>query len=410
MKPNLYTPIHQYDVTKKAVTSYLKKKDDLIALASDKTIFLGFDGYIDLIYSLVSSRESPEEWTRMRTMKEFGSKVIDTAGSSCNIERVLKKDIAGGFAPNMARAMENLGSQVILAAAMGKPDIKPLFTDFSDRVKLISIQNHGTTVCLEFDDGKVMITDFGSINTLTWEKILETIPRDEFIDLIENSNAIGQGHWALVPNMNDFWKKMIQEIFPNLSDSKSKYFMVDIADITKRSDKDILEMLNLLHGIESFMPTILSMNDRETIEVSKVLSRNSTEYGGKSLQPIQEQTDFHDIGKQMNDLLDLSYITSHDPHFTTITTRKDHFWVTEGFTAHPNFTTAAGDHYNGGVLLGLICGLTPYEALVLGNAVTAVFVRTGVSPAIHHANSFITNYFHYIEEDDNTFNLNSFIP
>lgn len=407
MSQKKYSPIHEYDVTEKAVSSYMKKMNDLPAIASNKTTFLGFDGYVDLIYSLVSSRESPKEWTRMRTMKEFGSRVIDTAGSSCNIERVLKKDIAGGFAPNMARALENLGSQVILAAAMGKPDIRPLFTKFSDHVKLISIQNHGTTVCLEFDDGKVMITDFGSINTLTWDTILETIPRDNFIDLIEDSDAIGQGHWALVPNMNDFWKKMIQEIFPSLSDSKSKHFIVDIADITKRSDNDILEMLNLLHGIETFMPTIISMNDRETIELSKVLSRNADEFAGKILQPILEKTDFYDIGKRMNELLDLSYIISHDPHFTTISTRKDHFWVTEGFTARPNYTTAAGDHYNAGVLLGLICGLTPYESLVLGNAVTAVFVRTGVSPTINHANTFIKNYFHYIEMDDNTFNLDS---
>ena len=405
MSPSSYTPIHEYDVTEHAVATYLKKKEDLWQNAPKKTTFLGFDGYIDLIYSLVSSRESPKKWTRMKTMKEFGSRVLDTAGSSCNIERVLKKDIAGGFAPNMARALENLNSMVILAAAMGKPDIKPLFKEFSERVKLISIQNNGTTVCLEFDDGKVMTTDFGSINSLSWETIMETIPRDDFIDFIEKSDAIGQGHWALVPNMNDFWKKMIQEIFPSLSDSKSKYFMVDIADVSKRSDRDVLEMLSLLHGIENFMPTVLSMNDRETIEVSKILSKNTEEFGGKILQPIQDREDYYDIGMRMNELLDLSYVTSHDPHFTTITTRKNHYWVTEGFTAHPNFTTAAGDHYNAGVLLGLVCGLEPYETLVLGNAVTAVFVRTGESPTLHHANSFISNYFHYIEEDDNSFKL-----
>ena len=405
MNPGSYTPLHEYDVTANAVSSYLKKKDEWMKIAPTKTSFLGFDGYIDLIYSLVSSRESPDKWTRMNTMKEFGSRVLDTAGSSCNIERVLKKDIAGGFAPNMARALENLDSKVILAAAMGKPDIKPLFKKFSERVTLISIQNHGTTICLEFDDGKVMTTDFGSINSLSWETILETIPRDDFIDLIEQSDAIGQGHWALVPNMNDFWKKMIQEIFPSLSDSKSKHFMVDIADVTKRSDKDIIEMLNLLHGIETFMPTVLSMNDRETIEITKVLSRNSGEYGQKTIRPIQDKEDYYDIGKQMNELLDLSYITSHDPHFTTITTKKNHYWVTEGFTAKPKFTTAAGDHYNAGVLLGLICGLEPYETLVLGNAVTAVFVRTGVSPTISQANAFISNYFHYINTDDNSFKL-----
>jgi hypothetical protein len=400
-----YIPIHEYDVTEHAVSSYIQKKESIKDIASQKTVFLGFDGYVDLIYSLVASRDSPEVWTRMKSMKEFGSRVLNAAGSSCNIERVLKKDIAGGFAPNMARAFEHLGSKAILAGAMGKPEIKPIFTQFGEKVRLISIQNNGTTICLEFDDGKVMTTDFGSINTLTWGKILETIPRDDFIDLIEDSDALGFGHWALIPNMNNFWEKMIQEIFPSVTSTKSKYFMVDTADITKRSDKDILKMLNMLHGIETFMPTILSMNDRETIDLSKVLSRNSNKYNGEILQPIERREDFYDIGKRMNELLDLSFITSHDPHFTTITTRKNHYWVTEGFTLHPKFTTAAGDHYNTGVLLGMICDLKPYESLVLGNAVTAVFVRTGQSPTISQVNSFISNYFHYIEEDDDSFPL-----
>jgi hypothetical protein len=405
MKEN-YTPIHRYDVTLDAVSSYRKKQNFLFDVARKKSIFLGFDGYVDLICDMVVSRDNPETWIRMKTMREFGDRVIKAAGSSCNIERVLKKEIAGGFAPNMARALESLDMNVILAASMGLP-IRPLFTKFTKKIKLISVQNHGLTICLEFDDGKVMTTDFGSINSLTWEKILETIPRDLFIELIEQVDAIGQGHWALVPNMNVFWERMIQEIFPNLSDSHSKLFMVDIADVTKRSDRDILKMINLLHGIENFMPTVLSMNDRETISVSEVLSRNSDEYGGKTLQPIENKKDFHDIGLRMNELLDLSYITSHDPHFTTITTRNNHFWVTEGFTAHPNFTTAAGDHYNAGVLFGLLCDLEPFESLVLGNAVTAVFVRTGVSPTLHQANQFISNYFHYIDIDDNTFNSNS---
>jgi hypothetical protein len=406
MKMTSYSPLHQYDVTLNAISSYLKKKEEMSNVIPTKTIFLGFDGYIDLIYSTVKSRESSENWTRMKSMKEFGERVLNAAGSSCNIERVLKKEIAGGFAPNIARALENLGSNVILAAAMGLPKIKPLFASFSTKVQLFSIQDHGTTVGLEFDDGKVMITDFGSINTLTWDKILKKIPRDEFIRMIELSDAIGQGHWALIPNMNDFWRKMINDIFPNLSDSKKKHFMVDIADITKRSDKEIIEMVKLLHNIEDFMPTVLSMNDRETIEISKILSRNSHEFGGISIQPIQNRMDYYDIGKKMNSLIDLSYVTIHDPHFTTITTRTDHYWVTEGFTAHPNFTTAAGDHYNAGVLLGLVCGLNPYESLVFGNAVTAIFVRTGESPSFNHANKFISNYFHYIENDDNSFNLN----
>ncbi|MBN2155659.1 MAG: carbohydrate kinase family protein [Candidatus Lokiarchaeota archaeon] len=405
MDRNPYKPIHKYDVTYQAVQSYLNHTEYMKKNAVKKTVFLGFDGYVDLIYSLVASRESPETWKRMTTMKQFGERILNTAGSSCNIERVLKKKIAGGFAPNMARALENLGLKIILAASMGTPEIAPLFREFSHNVRLISIQNHGTTIGLEFDDGKVMMTDFGSINSLTWDKILEAVPREEFIGLIEQCDAIGQGHWALVPDMNSFWKSMIDEIFPNISNAKQRIFMVDVADVSKRSDNDILEMLQLLHKVDEIMPVVLSMNDLETIAISKVLSRNSEKFGKNSLEAIENRQDFYDIGERMNKLLDLSYLTSHDPHFTTITTREHHYWVTEGFTAHPNFTTAAGDHYNAGVLLGLVCGLHPYESLVLGNAVTAIFVRTGYSPSIEQTNKFITNYFHYVSMDDNTFNL-----
>jgi hypothetical protein len=343
----------------------------------------------------------------MKSMNEFGTRVLKTSGSSCNIERVLKKEIAGGFAPNMARALDHLGTNVILSASMGKPEIKPLFQEYSSRVKLHSIQEPGTTICLEFDDGKVMTTDFGSINSITWDTVLHTIPKDDFINLIEHSDAIGQGHWALVPNMTHFWKRMIQEIFPCLSFPKKKIFMVDVADITKRSDKDVVEMLQVLHQVEDFMPSVLSMNDRETIEISKILSRFSNAFGNIPLHSLQTKDDFKDIGKRMNKLIDLSYIISHDPHFTTISTKTHHYWVTEGYTAHPAYTTAAGDHYNAGVLLGIVCGLKPYEALVLGNAVTAIFVRTGVSPTFHHVDTFVEKYFHYIDKDDNSFKLDS---
>jgi len=407
MSSNDYQSLHEYDVTSKAVASYGTKREKLNNVAPTKIFFLGFDGYIDLIYSLVASREGSKKWQRMKSMKDFGTRILETAGSSCNIERVLKKEIAGGFAPNTARALDRLGTKVILAAAMGKPEPKSLFREYSHRVNLHSIQDHGTTICLEFDDGKVMTTDFGSINSLTWNTILHAIPRDNFINLIEQSDAIGQGHWALVPNMNDIWKGMIQDIFPNLSMPMKKIFMVDVADITKRSDDDVLKMLRILHQVEDFMPTVLSMNDRETIEISKILSQHSNNFGSSSIQPIEGKEDYFDIGKRMNELIDLSYITTHDPHFATITTRKQHFWVTEGFTAHPNFTTAAGDHYNAGLLLGLICKLEPYESLVLGNAVTAIFVRTGISPSLQDVNTFISNYFHYIENDDNSFNLDS---
>ncbi|MHA1728611.1 MAG: hypothetical protein ACTSWY_07745 [Promethearchaeota archaeon] len=402
-KSSEYKKQNEYDVTKEAVKSTLNKMDKLKKELTGKTVFLGFDGYIDSLYSMVSERKDAENWIKMDSMKEFGSRINSAAGSSANIERVLKKRIAGGFAPNMARAISNFGSNVILAAAMGLPKIDPLFKEFSDKVELKSIKNIGETAGFEFEDGKVMCTDFGNINSITWDTIMEHIPRDEFIGFIEKCNAIGQGHWALVPHMNDYWEKMIEEIFPNVSNTKDKIFLVDVADIKKRTNRDINKMLKLLQKVDEFMPAVLSMNDRETVDISNVLSSEDSLFERNRISPIKNNDDFFDFGQRVNEILELSYIITHDPHFATITTKNKHIWITEGYTSKPKFTTAAGDHFNGGTLLSLVCDLNPEESLVIGNALTAIFVRTGVSVGVENVKKFIESYFSYILNDISEF-------
>ncbi|MBN2151674.1 MAG: hypothetical protein JW839_09525, partial [Candidatus Lokiarchaeota archaeon] len=80
---------------------------------------VGVDGYVDSLYSLVSKRDSVDRFTVMASMSDFAKKVGDTAGSSCNVERVLKKHIGGGFGPNIARALGSLGARVDLIGCVG---------------------------------------------------------------------------------------------------------------------------------------------------------------------------------------------------------------------------------------------------------------------------------------------------
>ena len=66
-----------------------------------------------------------------------------------------------------------------------------------------------------------------------------------------------------MPYMNNFWEHLIADIFPKLTDSKSKYFFVDPADLQKRNSEDIHQMLSLLGQINEFIPVILSVNDKD---------------------------------------------------------------------------------------------------------------------------------------------------
>lgn len=400
-----YKKRNNYDVTVEAVDSTLSKMDQFEKDVPNKIVLLGFDGYVDSLYSLVHSRESATEWEKMGSMKEFGRRILDTAGSSCNIERVLKKNLAGGFGPNTARAISHFGANVNLIGALGYPHKNSLFLEYPDTVKSFSIKNPGTTAAYEFDDGKVMTTDFGNINNITWDLIIERVGRDKFIGLIEESDAIGQGHWALVPNMTQFWEKMTEEVFPNVSDARDKIFLVDVADMKKRDNESVNSMLYALQKVDEHMPAVLAMNDKETADISRVLTAEDCPFDTKGLSEIKSRDDYVEFGKKANEILDLSYIVTHDPHFATITTRDAHCWVTEGYTAKPRFTTAAGDHFTGGTMMGLVCGLDPAEAIVIGNALTAIFVRTGVSCGIAEVERFVSNYTSYILNDIDYFEL-----
>lgn len=389
----MYERLNAYDVTLETLDNIGPKLDTFKRQAIIKTCFLGFDGYLDLLYSIVKSRSDAINWDRMESMKEFGTLIIDIAGSSANIERVLKKRIFGGFAPNTSRALNALGVKTILVAALGRPDLSQYYKS-SSLVESISIANPGETLGLEFDDGKIMITDFEPILNINPETLMKSVSKSKLIDYINKSNILGFGHWALVPHLNDIWDYFLDSLFPSVTDKKSKLFFVDIADITKRSKEDINEMIAILQKVDQEIPVMLTVNDREAIRLSQIL-RNV-----KPITPKKENIkDFVKGGRLINDEINLSYFVIHSPHFATISTYSDHYWITEGYTSTPKFTVAAGDHFNSGVALSLATKMTPPESILIGNALTAIFVRTGFSPSFNQLIQYIERYMEFVLED-----------
>ncbi len=389
---------NEWDVTLDTLQAVQKKFPVDEKKIPKKTVFLGFDGYVDSLYSLVEMRASPETFKIMDSMTQFSTRVANTAGSSCNVERVLKKKIGGGFAPNIGRAMVNLGITINLAASIGYPEVLPLFQEYppalKQRMEFLPVGNPGETAGLEFKDGKVMLTDFGNINGLTWDIILQRLGgRDKFIEILNKSDAIGQGHWSLVPRMSDMWERMVTEIYPNLKESKNKRFYVDPADMTKRSREDIERMAKLLHRVDEFLKVTISLNDKEADQASRNLL---------GISPIKSEKDLWNAGKQLQSKIDVASVVIHSPHFATISTSAWHCFLKEGYTSGPKFTTAAGDHFNGGVLFGQLQGYTPAESIIIGNAVTAFFVRTGNSPSIKDTQKFISNYMKYVDANIDT--------
>ncbi|MHA1147070.1 MAG: hypothetical protein ACTSR8_02385 [Promethearchaeota archaeon] len=392
----MYESQNDYDVTLNSLNSVKFNFEKLKNSIPNKSIFLGFDGYIDSLYTLVRSRENLSEWKRIETMSFFGQRILEVAGSSANVERVLKRRISGGFAPNTCKAVNGLGVNTFLVAAIGYPKIDEMFDHIAKRetVDAIPIGNPGETIGLEFDDGKIMLTDFENIFKITWDSIIERLGFERLMSLLQKTNTWGFGHWSLLLDFDNIWKHLLNDVFPNLRNLKNKLFFVDLADLKKRNKSDILEMLKLLRKIDEEVPVMLSLNDQEAIDISKAIDEI------RSIDPKKKKyADYIEGGKIMNDVLNLSYLVIHSPHFATISTRDSHYWVTEGFTSKPKFTTGAGDHFHSGTAIGLTCNLSAPEALIIGNALTAIFVRTGNSPTLQELSQFIDYYIEYVEND-----------
>ncbi len=404
-----YKKLNKFDFTLEAVSSTLINFDKIENPSRSLNFFMGFDGYIDSLYNMVKNRKNVKEFEIYESMKDFGQKIVDTAGSSISIERAFKKEIGGGFAPNMARAISNMApmAHVDLFGALGYPDINPIFKNLPSNVGLHSIGTPGETLALEFSDGKVMSQDFGGIFELDWETVIFRIGgRDKLISAFEKADAIGNGHWSLMPFMSSYFKHFLSEILPNVSNLKKKLFFLDPADLTKRSKEDIKELLLLLKKINDLIPVVLSVNDREVMDIARVVDLEEQLSIEKN-----NPTSYLSAGKKINSNLNLNYLVIHDPHFATISgveqLKNFHYWITEGFTSKPKYTVAAGDHFNAGLLNALLLGMKPSESCVIANAATAIFVRTGQSPSPIELKRFISHYFDYINRDIDIFEIDN---
>ncbi|MFX0070427.1 MAG: hypothetical protein ACFFAO_04980 [Candidatus Hermodarchaeota archaeon] len=215
---------------------------------------------------------------------------------------------------------------------------------------------------------------------------------------MERCELIGLGYWAVILEFEEIFVEILNTILPSINNLKKKILFLDLADVKRRTKEDLSSFLKVLPKVDETIPLLLSLNDQEAMGVLSAL--NKTHFLKKKRDNINNLTE---AGKYINNVLNLSYLVIHSPHFATITTKTDHYWVTEGYTSNPRYTTSAGDHFNAGTVLGLACGLTPAEAILIGNAVTAIFVRTGKSPNNEDLKWFTEKYLTYIEKDNPNF-------
>jgi sugar/nucleoside kinase (ribokinase family) len=340
---------------------------------------VGLDGFVDTILHVVKQRESVVRFTRMSAMRDFSTVINAAAGLSANVEFVTAMLKLGGNGPIMANALSRFGLDITYIGNLGSPAVHPVFAEFAQRARVISIAEPGYTDALEFDDGKLMFGKHQSLRDVNWANLVKHVPEAELVRLFEGARFIGLVNWTMLTQMTGILQKLLTRVAPKLSGER-RWIFFDLADPAKRSREDLLDALKVIAKFEKRFRVILGLNLTEARQVCETLGVAAPEetYG----------TVTH-AAAQIRDALKIDTCVVHPTHFAAAANAQGSTHVEGPFTAKPKISTGAGDHFNAGFCVGRLAGLDLAGSLQAGVASSGFYVRHAKSPTVRDLVKFL---------------------
>lgn len=348
---------------------------------------IGLDGFVDEIIHVVDTRKSATEYTRIKTLREYGERITRAAGLSTNVELVTIQCKLGGNGPIYSNSLVTYGLDVTYIGALGYPDVHPVFKPMAEKASVMSITNPGTTDALEFEDGKLIVSKMEFLKEISWEGIKDKIGTEKLTLILNEARLVGLENWTMVPYMSDIWAHLLTDILPFVVIPKEKnYIFFDLADPEKRTMQDILEALKLIAKFSNYYKVILGLNQKELFEVAHVMNLLDKD-ADTSKEGLME-----DLITNIAKSLDIYCVVVHPVSEAVAYSEGAYFHTFGPFTTHPKITTGAGDHFNAGFCIGQILGLSMQLSLVLGTATSGYYVRNAKSPDFNNIRGFLKQW------------------
>lgn len=329
-------------------------------------VLLGLDGFVDEVVHVVDRRHSAEAYTRLETLREYGTRLAQASGYSCNIEMVTVQKKLGGNGTILANALVNFGPQLTYMGALGLPAPDTVFHELTSRCRAISLADPGHTDAVEFFDGKIISSKLSALAEVTWPAILDAVGAGGLREMLAESDLVGFLNWTMLPHMSDIWRHLLEEMLP-LPQGKGGLMFFDLADPAKRRPEDVREALGLVARFAPHFTTVLGLNEKEARGIAATL-------GLEDSLPVPR------LAAALYGEVGVHCLTIHPLRQAVAVTPEGLCQVDGPYCEKPRLTTGAGDNYNAGFLLGLLGGLSTEDALLLGVATSGYYVRQCHSP------------------------------
>lgn len=358
-------------------------------------VLIGFDGFIDSIMDVVDVRNSmqSEDYQPIRTIDQLSRRISGAAGRSMNLEIVDRdaRDGAGGGrwggnGPLLAGALARIGAPVTYIGAVGREDdprrLHPVYEPFAALCeRVVPIAAPGRTLAMEFDDGKVMLNEPRQVQAVTWERLIECLGGSRaLLEMAQRAAVVGVVNWSLLGGVEGILRGLMEHVLVRIDASSRPGFFIDLTDPAKRTDEDVRGMVDLLAMLSGVAPVTLGVNLAEAERLLAVCGLAPVAGAGHSITGSRLADAAHRLREQAG----LSCVVVHRRQGAAAALCAqggvETAHVESAYTSRPRISTGAGDHFNGGFVLGRLLRAPLAVSLALGCAAAGFYVRRGFAP------------------------------
>src|SRR5690348_3845082 len=206
-----------------------EKLKDRLACVPSLPVVAGFDAFVDEVIHVVGTRISPNNYTPVSTIKEFGHWAVSSAGQSGLREVVTLHRSPGGCTVNSGDGLAALGFPVDAFAGIGAPP-DSVFEQFCSQCRSVQSlgMEPGRTAVYEFQDGKLMFCSFSHFAQFTPDYLARALADGHYRKACERAGGIVLTSWSVYPHMTQCWKFLQKDIFSGFK-HRPRFFL-DLAD------------------------------------------------------------------------------------------------------------------------------------------------------------------------------------